>query len=146
MLTIPKQIASNCNYYSVGALVCIILLLLGSVQHYYPYMANLSSDNTAYGQEQSVEAEDDPVAIERVQEESVVLERSENTDGNNDTAALTIPREEVEEEVEEVEEQTGEDIQPPREEVEEVEEVEEQTGEDIQPPHQQVQPPPHQQV
>jgi len=54
LLIIPTQIANNCNYYSVRSLACIILLLSGFIQYYYSYMPNLSFDNRAYGQEQTV--------------------------------------------------------------------------------------------
>jgi hypothetical protein len=142
--TIPKQIARKRNYYySVGSLTCIILLLLGSVQYYYPYMANLSFDNSAYGQEQSIEVEDGRVSIEDGQEQSIEVEdgrvsiedgqeqsiddeRSEDR-SNNDTAASTTPIED--------DDDTGEDTQPPRE------DDDDDTGEDTQPP-----PPPPQQA
>src|SRR5829696_4255807 len=47
---------NNCNYYSVGALACIILLLSGSIQFYF-YMTNLSFANRAYGQLGNVDDE-----------------------------------------------------------------------------------------
>ena len=158
--TIPKQIARKRNYYSIGSLTCIILLLLGSVQ-YYPYMANLSFDNSAYGQEQSIEVEDGRVSIEDGQEQSIEVEdgrvsiedgqeqsidddRSEDR-SNNDTAASTTSiedddaGEDTQPPREEEDDDAGEDTQPPRE------EEDDDAGEDTQPPPpppQQVQPPP----
>jgi hypothetical protein len=127
----------------MGSLTCTILLLLGSVQ-YNPYMANLSFDNSAYGQEQSIEVENGRVSIEDGQEQSIEVEngrvsiedgqeqsidaeRSEDR-SNNDIAASTTPIED---------DDTGEDTQPPRED-------DDDTGEDTQPPPppQQAQPPP----
>ena len=127
--TIPKQIASKCNYYSVGALTCIILLLSGSVQYYsYPYMANLSFDNSAYGQEQSVELDNSRVNIEGSEEQTVDDERSQDN-SNNVTSAHRTP---IEIEVDdETGEDRGEDTQPPRE-VDD--ETGEDRGEDTQPP------------
>ncbi|MDQ3968559.1 MAG: hypothetical protein M3275_09210, partial [Thermoproteota archaeon] len=93
-------------------------------------MDNLSFDNSAYGQEQSIEVEDGQVSIEDGQEQSIEVEdgqvsiedgqeqsidddRSEDR-SNNDTAASTTSIED---------DDAGEDTQPP-------------------PPPQQVQPPP----
>src|SRR5215210_6347138 len=101
LLMIPTQIASDCNYYCVGCLACIILLLSGSCQ-YYSYMANLSSDNRAYGQEQSVEVDDGRVNIQLDQEQSVDDEGSE-VSSHVDTPSPTTPRED----------DTSEDKQPP---------------------------------
>src|SRR5215213_5674498 len=53
---------NNCNYFSVGALACIILLLSGSIQFYF-YMTNLSFANRAYGQLGNVEVGDGRVKI-----------------------------------------------------------------------------------
>src|SRR5215207_7273021 len=47
---------NNCNYFSVGALACIILLLSGSIQFYF-YMTNLSFAIRAYGQLGNVDDE-----------------------------------------------------------------------------------------
>ncbi|MDQ5831375.1 MAG: hypothetical protein M3269_03825, partial [Thermoproteota archaeon] len=101
-------------------------------------MANLSFDNSAYGQEQSVEVDDNRVNIEGSEEQTVDDERSQDN-SNNDTSAYTTPIEI------EVDDETGEDTQPPRE-------VDDETGEDTQPsppPPPQVQqpsPPPPPQV
>ena len=89
MLTISTQIVRNCDYYSVGSLACITLLLLGSIPYYF-YMANLSFDNSAYGQEQSVDDE-------RPEDRS-----------NDDTVTSGTPREE---------DDTSEDNQPPPQQV-----------------------------
>src|SRR5215204_1144025 len=53
---------NNCNYFSVGTLACIILLLSGSIQFYF-YMTNLSFANRAYGQLGNVEVGDGRVKI-----------------------------------------------------------------------------------
>src|SRR3712207_2579331 len=82
LLTIAKQM--TINYYSMGSLTCIILLLSGSVQ-YYSYMANLSFDNSAYGQEQTIVVEDGRVNIQRGQEQIVIHEWLE--DSSNDGIA-----------------------------------------------------------
>jgi hypothetical protein len=142
----------------MGSLFCIILLLVGSVQ-YYPYAANLSSGNSAYGQEQSID--------------------DEGSEGSSsDTAAPTMPREEetpqtavgdnvaeealrgtplegfFDDENNEEEGEEGEEETPQQQEEEGEEEEtptppsqgEEHTGEDIQPTPQQVQQPTPQQV
>ena len=105
MLTIPTQIARNYDYYSVGSLACIILLLLGSVPYYF-YMANLSFDNRAYGQEQSVEVEEGQVNIELGQEQSVDDERREDS-SSDDIVTPTTPKED----------DTSEENQPPPQQV-----------------------------
>jgi hypothetical protein len=101
LLMIPTQITSDCNYYSVGCLACIILLLSGSSQYYY-YMANLSSDKSAYGQEEGLEVDDGRVNLQRGQEQSVDDEGSEDS-SHVDTPSPTTPRED----------DTSEDKQPP---------------------------------
>jgi hypothetical protein len=82
----------------MGSLTCIILLLLGSVQ-YYPYMANLSFDNSAYGQQESIEVEDGRVSIEDRQQETIEVE-----DGR-----VSIE----DRQQESVDDDAGEDTQPP---------------------------------
>src|ERR671911_266353 len=116
MLTIPTQIVRNCDYYSVGSLACITLLLLGSIPYYF-YMANLSFDNSAYGQEQSVDDE-------RPEDRS-----------NDDTVTSGTPREE---------DDTSEDNQPPPQQVQPDSQEAHLTPQQVQPPPQQVQPPPQQ--
>src|SRR5215212_5381097 len=74
LLIIPTQIANNCNYYSVRSLACIILLLSGFIQYYYSYMPNLSFDNRAYGQEQTVEIDNGRVSIGDGQEQTVEID------------------------------------------------------------------------
>src|SRR5215213_5305163 len=101
LLMIPTQITRDSNYYSVGCLACIILLLSGSSQ-YYSYMANLSSDNSAYGQEQGLEVDDGRVNLQLGQEQSVDDEGSE-VSSHVDTPSATTPRED----------DTSEDKQPP---------------------------------
>ena len=101
LLMIPTQITSDCNYYSVGCLACIILLLSGSSQ-YYSFIANLSFDNSAYGQEQGLEVHDGRVNLQRGQEQSVDDEGSEDS-SHVDTPSPTTPRED----------DTSEDKQPP---------------------------------
>src|SRR5918995_2150732 len=116
MLTISTQIVRNCDYYSVGSLACITLLLLGSIPYYF-YMANLPFDNSAYGQEQSVDDE-----------------RPEDS-SNDDTVTSGTARED----------DTSEDDQPPPQQVQPDSATsdtarEDDTSEDDQPPPQQVQP------
>src|SRR5215210_3735713 len=74
LLIIPTQIANNCNYYSVRSLACIILLLSGFIQYYYSYMPNLSFDNRAYDQEQTVEIDNGRVSIGDGQEQTVEID------------------------------------------------------------------------
>ncbi len=62
--------ANNCNYLSAGSVACIVLLLSGFIQS-YSYMANLSFDSRAFGQEPTVEVGDDQVKITRGQEPTV---------------------------------------------------------------------------
>src|SRR5215213_935644 len=53
---------NNYNYFSGGALACIILLLSGPILYYF-YTPNLSFSNRAYGQLGAVEVEDGRVKI-----------------------------------------------------------------------------------
>src|SRR5688572_10613991 len=73
MLMIPAQRINNFNYYSVGSLACIVLLLSGFIQYYFS-MTNLSFANRAYGQEQTVEVEDGRVNLAHGQEQTVEVE------------------------------------------------------------------------
>ncbi|MDQ3998718.1 MAG: hypothetical protein M3208_00695, partial [Thermoproteota archaeon] len=52
---------------------------MGSFQYYYPHMATLSSDNSAYAQQESIEVEDGRVSIEGRQQQSVDDDRGEDT-------------------------------------------------------------------
>ena len=56
-------------------------MFLSSVQYYYhfPYTANLSFDNSAYAQQESIEVEDGRVSIEGRQQESIGDETGEDT-------------------------------------------------------------------
>src|SRR5215203_2137186 len=74
---------NNCNYFSVGALACIILLLSGSIQFYF-YMTNLSFAIRAYGQLGNVEVGDGRVKIGDGQLGNVDDERSEGSSDSND--------------------------------------------------------------
>src|SRR5215207_2984467 len=87
LLIIPTQIANNCNYYSVRSLACIILLLSGFIQYYYSYMPNLSFDNRAYGQEQTVEIDNGRVSIGDGQEQTVDGKRSEDSSNDDETSS-----------------------------------------------------------
>src|SRR5215211_4072038 len=87
LLIIPTQIANNCNYYSVRSLACIILLLSGFIQYYYSYMPNLSFDNIAYGQEQTVEIDNGRVSIGDGQEQTVDGKRSEDSSNDDETSS-----------------------------------------------------------
>src|SRR5215213_2176955 len=130
LLMIPTQITRDSNYYSVGCLACIILLLSGSSQ-YYSYMANLSSDNSAYGQEQGLEVDDGRVNLQLGQEQSVDDEGSE-VSSHVDTPSPTRPRED----------DTSEDKQPPP-----PEQAQPPPPEQAQPPPpEQAQPPPPEQA
>src|SRR5687768_17712905 len=62
--------ANNCNYFSVGSVACIVLLLSGFIQS-YSYVANLSFDSRAFGQVPNVEVGDGQVKIGRGQEPNV---------------------------------------------------------------------------
>ena len=62
--------ANNCNYLSAGSVACIVLLLSGFIQS-YSYVANLSFDSRAFGQEPTVEVGDGQVKIGRGQEPNV---------------------------------------------------------------------------
>ncbi|MCY1155842.1 MAG: hypothetical protein MOP49_1154, partial [Nitrososphaera sp.] len=61
---------NNFNYFSAGSVACIFLLLSGFIQS-YSYMANLSLDSRAFGQEPTVEVGDGQVKIGRGQEPTV---------------------------------------------------------------------------
>src|SRR5215216_1975569 len=74
---------NNCNYFSVGALACIILLLSGSIQFYF-YMTILSFANSAYVQLGNVEVGDGRVKIGDGQLGNVDDERSEGSSDSND--------------------------------------------------------------
>ena len=114
-------------------------MFLSSVQYYYhfPYTANLSFDNSAYAQQESIEVEDGRVSIEGRQQESIGDETGEDT---QPPSPLPSPQQRqpdsstsgrpIEEE-EEVEDETGEDTQPPS-----------PPPEQAQPPLQQAQPDP----
>ena len=106
LLIIPTQIANNCNYYSVRSLACIILLLSGFIQYYYSYMPNLSFDNRAYGQEQTVEIDNGRVSIGDGQEQTVDGKRSE--DSSNDDETSSTPKRPT------AEEAISEDNPPPQ--------------------------------
>src|SRR5829696_9995271 len=106
LLIIPTQIANNCNYYTVRSLACIILLLSGFIQYYYSYMLNLSFDNRAYGQEQTVEIENGRVSIGDGQEQTVDGKRSE--DSSNDDETSSTPKRPT------AEEAISEDNPPPQ--------------------------------
>src|SRR5215208_808820 len=106
LLIIPTQIANNCNYYSVRSLACIILLLSGFIQYYYSYMPNLSFDNRAYGQEQTVEIDNGRVSIGDGQEQTVDGKRSE--DSSNDDETSSTPKRPT------AEEAISEDKPPPQ--------------------------------
>jgi hypothetical protein len=141
LLMISTQITRDSNYYSVGCLACIILLLSGSSQ-YYSYMANLSSDNSAYGQEKGLEVDDGRVNLQLGQEQSVDDEGSE-VSSHVDTPSPTTPRED----------DTSEDKQPPPPEQAQPDSDtsstprEDDTSEDKQPPPpEQAQPPPPEQA
>src|SRR5215208_5087605 len=82
---------NNCNYFSVGALACIILLLSGSIQYYF-YITNLSFANRAYGQEGTVVVGDGRVKIGHGQEGTFDDERSEGSSNRNGDDTLTPPK------------------------------------------------------
>src|ERR671911_126018 len=143
MLTIPTQIVRNCDYYSVGSLACITLLLLGSIPYYF-YMANLSFDNSAYGQEQSVDDErpedrsnDDTVTSGTPREEDDTSEDNQPPPQQvqPDSATSGTPREE---------DDTSADNQPPPQQVQPASQQVQPPPQQVQPPPQQVQPPPQQ--
>jgi uncharacterized membrane protein len=102
VLMIPTQRTSNSNnYYSVGSLACIVLLLSGFIQ-YYPYMTDLSFANKAYGQKQNIEVEDGRVNLAHGQEQNIEVEdgrvnlahgQEQNVDEG--TFAPTAPTEEA---------------------------------------------------
>src|SRR5215213_5201172 len=64
---------NNYNYFSGGALACIILLLSGPILYYF-YTPNLSFANRAYGQVGTVEVEDGRVKIGHGQVGTVEVE------------------------------------------------------------------------
>jgi hypothetical protein len=70
ILMVFRLRANNCNYLSAGSVACIVLLLSGFIQS-YSYMANLSFDSRAFGQEPNVEVGDGQVKIGRGQEPNV---------------------------------------------------------------------------
>src|SRR5215212_6115407 len=76
---------NNYNYFSGGALACIILLLSGPILYYF-YTPNLSFANRAYGQVGTVEVEDGRVKIGHGQVGTVDDERSEGSSSNADEA------------------------------------------------------------
>ena len=59
---------------SAGSLACIITLLLGPIQYYYPYNNNLSFYSEAYGQQQTVEVDDGQINIADGQQQTVEVD------------------------------------------------------------------------
>src|SRR5215213_3759157 len=82
---------NNYNYFSGGALACIILLLSGPILYYF-YTPNLSFANRAYGQLGAVEVEDGRVKIGHGQLGAVDDERSEGSSSSNADEARTPPK------------------------------------------------------
>lgn len=58
------------HFTSAGSLACIITLLLGPIQYYYPYNNNLSFYSEAYGQQQTVEVDDGQINIADSQQQT----------------------------------------------------------------------------
>jgi hypothetical protein len=130
VLIIPTQIANNCNGFSVRSLACIILLLSGFIQH-YSYMTNLSFDNRAYGQEQTVEVDDGRVNIVNGQEQTADDEASQDSRNDDETSTSTPPTEDA----------ISEDNPPPPEPEQPPPEPEQPPPEPEQPPPEPEQPP-----
>jgi hypothetical protein len=62
------------HFTSAGSLACIITLLLGPIQYYYPYNNNLSFYSEAYGQRQTVEVDDGQINIADGQRQTVEVD------------------------------------------------------------------------
>src|SRR5215212_10287087 len=76
---------NNYNYFSGGALACIILLLSGPILCYF-YTTNLSFSNRAYGQLGAVEVEDGRVKIGHGQLGAVDDEHSEGSSSSSSSS------------------------------------------------------------
>ena len=86
--------ANNCNYLSAGSVACIVLLLSGFIQS-YSYLANLSFDSRAFGQEPNVEVGDGQVKIGRGQEPNVEDERPEESNDGDGASTPTTSTEDA---------------------------------------------------
>jgi hypothetical protein len=84
---------NNYNYFSGGALACIILLLSGPILYYF-YTTNLSFANRAYGQVGAVEVEDGRVKIGHGQVGAVEVEDGRVKIGHGQVGAVDDERSE----------------------------------------------------
>src|SRR5215217_1732284 len=84
---------NNYNYFSGGALACIILLLSGPILYYF-YTPNLSFANRAYGQLGAVEVEDGRVKIGHGQLGAVEVEDGRVKIGHGQLGAVDDERSE----------------------------------------------------
>ena len=94
ILMVFRLRANNCNYLSAGSVACIVLLLSGFIQS-YSYMANLSFDSRAFGQEPNVEVGDGQVKIGRGQEPNVEDERPEESNDGDGASTPTTSTEDA---------------------------------------------------
>jgi hypothetical protein len=94
ILMVFRLRANNCNYFSAVSVACIVLLLSGFIQS-YSYMANLSFDSRAFGQEPTVEVGDDQVKITRGQEPTVEDERPEESNDGDGVSTPTTSTEDA---------------------------------------------------
>jgi hypothetical protein len=94
ILMVFRLRANNCNYFSAVSVACIVLLLSGFIQS-YSYMANLSFDSRAFGQEPTVEVGDGQVKITRGQEPTVEDERPEESNDGDGVSTPTTSTEDA---------------------------------------------------
>ena len=131
---------NHSNRISARSVACIILLFSGLIQ-YFPYNVNLSFNGKAYGQQETIEAED--VRLNIVNGQENIADEEWMDDISNDEDETLTHGSTIEEPASKDSEQPPPDEeqqQPPPDE----EQQQPPPPQQVQPPPQQVQPPPQQ--